>query len=83
MAKEIRIDKVSGSYPIFVVKENSAALRVLMRQCRRSLKPGEIIRVTKEEFESLKNDVITIKKENHESPADTGKSKAGPGKEDL
>ncbi len=61
--KKIQVGTVGKPWPVFIVKRDSPAWEALKRQTGTGIKPGQIIRVTDEEFESLQNDVLLIDKE--------------------
>lgn len=57
---ELKIPEDINSLPVFVVREDSPAAEVLFRMCSRSIKPGALVFVSEEEFESLREDLMLI-----------------------
>ena len=56
----LKVDEIGIKLPIYVVRRESPALTALKRVCAQ-WKPGAVIPVTNEEFDSLKEDVIRLR----------------------
>lgn len=58
--KELHFPDDFKSLPIIVVKENTPAWRAFKRLCTATCRPGTVLPVSDEEFESLKRDALVV-----------------------
>ena len=61
----VSIDEVAIKHHIYIVRSDSPAWKVFKKICK-TYRPGMIIPVSQEEFESLKNEVLIIQTDGKE-----------------
>ena len=63
---EIRMPEDLERLPVFMVLDDSPAWNALCRMCQNGpVKPGQIIAVSQEEIDSLRNDVVAVTIKEH------------------